>query len=88
MYGVVALIESVRQLQQTYSINFLLINAPSANSQPIPFVGLSIYFYDRCKKNCFICAEFFMYDAIGITVFFTIYAYIGSTVRNGLLDFS
>lgn len=41
----------------------------------------------RSNKNRFIFAEFFMYDAIGITVFFTVYAYISSTVRNGLVDF-
>ena len=28
-----------------------------------------------------------MYDAIGITFFFTVYAYIGSSVHNRLIDF-
>jgi len=39
------------------------------------------------NENCLIFAEFFMHYAIGITVFFTIYAYVGSTVRNRRIDF-
>ena len=40
------------------------------------------------NKNRFIVTKLLMYDAVGITFFFTVYAYVGSSVHNRLIDFS